>query len=178
VARALDGDLPPFERMWDRWHLHGGAFLEQFGITDGHADWANCRRDAHRVAPTYDDVAGAITDLRACGLLIGVLPDADTDFLLPTIERHALTLDAVISSEQHRCDKPHRSFFLAGCALLGVEPADAVYVGDNPRVDVVGARNAGLHTVWLNRLGRRWPDDLEPADAVITSLGELPGILR
>jgi 2-haloalkanoic acid dehalogenase type II len=176
-SRPLDGEVPPFERFWDHWHATGGEFLEEYGITDGHASWADCRRDAHCVAPVYDDVAPALDALRDDGLRIGVLSDADTDFLLPTIELNGLGLDAVISSEQHGCYKPHRSFFLAGCALVDVSPEQAVYVGDTPRADILGARNAGMRTVWINRTGRPWPEDLEPADAEIRALDELRSVV-
>ena len=47
------------------------------------------------------------------------------------------------------------------------------YVGDTPRLDVVGARDAGLTPVWINRRNLVWPDELEPPAHVIDSLDEL-----
>jgi putative hydrolase of the HAD superfamily len=67
-------------------------------------------------------------------------------------------------------------------ASLGVEPVDAVYVGDNPRKDFVGARKLGIHTIRIIR-----PDteccDLQPdagfeADHEITTLDDLPAVLE
>lgn len=176
VARALDGPPPPFVTMRDRWRELGEPFLATHGIDNAGADWADCRRDAHRVAAVYDDVQPSLAKLRAAGLVLGVLSDADNDFLLPSIESNGLDFDTVISSEERGCYKPHRSLFVTACSSLRVAPADAIYVGDNPYADIVGARNAGLTTAWINRAGRSWPEALEPPDHVITTIAELPAI--
>jgi len=52
--------------------------------------------------------------------------------------------------------KPHPQIFLAAAEALDIAPADIVHVGDDPLLDVVGAREAGMTTVWLNRTGERW----------------------
>jgi putative hydrolase of the HAD superfamily len=45
--------------------------------------------------------------------------------------------------------KPHRAPFDRALSLLEVAPADALFVGDDHRWDVVGAQNAGLRPVLL-----------------------------
>lgn len=53
-----------------------------------------------------------------------------------------------------------------------------LHVGDDPLQDVRGAKLAGVFSVWLNRQQKPWlMEDYQP-DAVITSLHELPEILR
>ncbi|QWT20134.1 HAD family hydrolase [Bacillus sp. NP157] len=52
--------------------------------------------------------------------------------------------------------KPDRMIFQAAADALGLEPAAILHVGDDPLLDVVGARDAGLRTVWLNRTGETW----------------------
>lgn len=68
--------------------------------------------------------------------------------------------------------KPDPAIFLAGCEALDVAPAEAVYVGDDPLLDVAGAQRAGLRAVWMNRTERVLPPDVVP-DAVCASLFEL-----
>lgn len=45
-------------------------------------------------------------------------------------------------------EKPNPMIFLKACELLGVNPEDAVHVGDDRRNDIWGARDAGCDA-WL-----------------------------
>lgn len=54
-----------------------------------------------------------------------------------------------------RPEKPDPGIFLRACSIVGCEPQEAVMVGDNYRVDMVGAANAGLAAgIWVNPKGR------------------------
>ena len=69
--------------------------------------------------------------------------------------------------------KPAPEIFALTLRALGVPPAEAVHVGDDPVLDVHGARAAGLRcvqvtTASLKALGAQRPD------AVVTSLAGLP----
>ncbi len=59
--------------------------------------------------------------------------------------------------------KPDPRIFRAAAALLGVAPGQILHVGDDPLMDVVGAREAGLRTAWINRDGQPWPAGLGAA---------------
>jgi len=61
---------------------------------------------------------------------------------------------------------------LAACEALEVRPIEAVYVGDDPLLDVEGAQKAGLRAVWINRFERMLPAHIRP-DATCTTLYEL-----
>lgn len=52
--------------------------------------------------------------------------------------------DAVVISGAIGRAKPHAEPFLEACGRLGVDPGETLHVGDHPRDDVAGARNAGL----------------------------------
>ena len=45
--------------------------------------------------------------------------------------------------------KPHRAPFDRALSLLGVGPDEAMFVGDDPRWDTVGAQGAGIRPVLL-----------------------------
>lgn len=68
--------------------------------------------------------------------------------------------------------KPDRRCFDAVATALGFPPGEIAHVGDDPDLDVVGAKRAGMVGVWLNRDGVRWPHPLKP-DITIRSLAEL-----
>ncbi|MEV4003630.1 HAD family hydrolase [Actinomadura sp. NPDC049753] len=59
--------------------------------------------------------------------------------------------EVLLCSDRLGCAKPSPSAFLAACAALDLPPAKVAYVGDKLDVDAEGARNAGLHAIWLDR---------------------------
>jgi len=72
--------------------------------------------------------------------------------------------------------KPSPEIFRAACAQLDCEPGEVLHVGDDPQLDVAGARAAGLRAIWINRSGAAWPGD-EEAPPTAESLSALPGLL-
>jgi putative hydrolase of the HAD superfamily len=69
-------------------------------------------------------------------------------------------------------DKPDTGIFTYTSEQLGVSPAECVYVGDHPRNDIEGARNAGMRTIWYAGFVD-WDDRYRRADAQINGLDEL-----
>ena len=59
--------------------------------------------------------------------------------------------------------KPDPRIFATAAERLGVAPEEILHVGDDPVLDVVGARDAGLKTAWINRARVSWPEALGPA---------------
>jgi len=59
--------------------------------------------------------------------------------------------------------KPDPRIFLAAAERLGVAPSAMLHIGDDPEMDMVGARDAGLRTAWINRSGQPWPTPLGAA---------------
>jgi putative hydrolase of the HAD superfamily len=57
----------------------------------------------------------------------------------------------IITAESAGMSKPNPAFFAKACALAGSAPSDTYYIGDNIKKDAIGARDAGLNGVWLNR---------------------------
>lgn len=68
----------------------------------------------------------------------------------------ALGLDWVrlFTSSAMGVRKPDPELFLGVCDALAVRPNEAWFIGDNRAVDAVGAQDAGLHGIWLDREGR------------------------
>jgi putative hydrolase of the HAD superfamily len=63
--------------------------------------------------------------------------------------------------------------FAALRAMAGVPAEEILHVGDDPITDVVGARQAGMQTAWLNRDARSWPAGLAPPARTISTLAEI-----
>ena len=59
--------------------------------------------------------------------------------------------------------KPDARIFQVAAERVGVAPANILHVGDDPLLDVCGARDAGLRTAWINRARAPWPQALGTA---------------
>ena len=70
--------------------------------------------------------------------------------------------------------KPEPDIFFHACRRLDVDPAQAVYVGDNYFADVIGARRAGLQPVLYDPRGV-FPDAGCP---VLAGFDQLPAVLQ
>src|SRR5437762_2138377 len=69
--------------------------------------------------------------------------------------------------------KPSRKLFDQAIAAVGVPRSGAVFVGDNLRCDIGGARGAGLASVWIDRDRRGLqPGDPQP-DFIVNDLREI-----
>ena len=56
----------------------------------------------------------------------------------------------IIDSTKVNRIKPDRGIYLLASRELGIDTNDIVHIGDLYGADVLGARNAGIETVWLN----------------------------
>ena len=80
----------------------------------------------------------------------------------------------VVAGEGGVPTKPNPEPFQQCLKELSVSPSEAVYIGDDWRIDICGARDAGMHVIWLKHhsVKRIWPDVDDPVP-VISSLDEL-----
>jgi HAD superfamily hydrolase (TIGR01549 family) len=85
----------------------------------------------------------------------------------------------IVAGENGIPPKPDPAPFRLCLQELNLQPSTAVYVGDDYRIDICGARNAGLHAVWLKHhsVSRMWPD-VQTSTPIIRSLVELLDIER
>jgi putative hydrolase of the HAD superfamily len=123
----------------------------------------------------YPDVLATLALLRARDIRLVVVSNWDISLAL-TLQALGLgeLLDAVITSAQVGVAKPAPELFQAALAAQEVSAAQALHVGDDPHLDVAGARAAGVLPVLLRR---GWSPGT-PADAVtITSLADLPALI-
>jgi len=91
-------------------------------------------------------------------------------------------LHEIVISEDVRYRKPRPEIFEIVLERLGVEPREALHVGDNLADDVSGAAAAGIHTVWLTRRVRDPEAAMRrhagpPPDFALEDLLDLPVLL-
>lgn len=79
---------------------------------------------------------------------------------------------ASITAREFGVGKPDPRIFHAAAGAVDVTPEQVLHVGDDPTLDALGALNAGMQAVWLNRSDTMWPHELEP-QLVLGTLTEL-----
>jgi putative hydrolase of the HAD superfamily len=129
--------------------------------------------ERHENFELYDDVPDALAVLRSAGLRIGLVSNSARD-VREFARHHGLDVDAGISSFHHGRTKPHPSIFRAVLDLLGVEPPEAVMVGDMIADDIEGARALGMRAILVDREGVH--ADFEPRVGTLTELPPLLGL--
>ena len=93
----------------------------------------------------------------------------------PGLERYFQVI--LVAGENDIPPKPDPMPFKLCIQELGIDPREAVYVGDDWRNDVCGSRDAGLNPVWIKHesVKRNWPE-VTPDVPVITRLDQLFGL--
>ena len=124
-------------------------------LCDGEVIQREERRTAavRRAWRLFDDALPCLRALRNLGLRLAAITNAAGDLQrakLAALGLHS-EFDAVLISGELGIAKPHRAIFRRACRALGVRPGQAMHVGDRLDTDAVGARDAGLHGVWLDR---------------------------
>ncbi|WP_460799186.1 HAD family hydrolase [Microbacterium sp. GXF0217] len=101
----------------------------------------------------FAETLAVLEGLRELGIPLGVITNGPAEFQrakLATVGIDGL-FDVVVASGDIGVLKPDREIFALALAGLGVAPGRALHVGDNFAADVVGAADAGLTAVWINR---------------------------
>lgn len=103
----------------------------------------------------FDDVMPALLKLRAAGIRTALISNADEDVTVIALHfAFADRMDVIVTSALVGYEKPDPRTFRAALDPLGVAPAEALHVGDQPKSDVAGARGVGMQTALIDRYGR------------------------
>jgi FMN hydrolase / 5-amino-6-(5-phospho-D-ribitylamino)uracil phosphatase len=136
---------------------------------DAFAQWHAARNE---VTP-YVDVVPVLERLRA-RFRLATLSNGNADLERIGLAHH---FDVRLHAATLGCAKPDARSYACLADALTLQPAQILFVGDDPHADVFGPRAAGMQTVWVNRGGVAWPDALHAADASVTDLTELEALL-
>jgi putative hydrolase of the HAD superfamily len=178
VARAVAGELDPKTMRLQRTK----AFLTDMGVLldDETVEVLEDRRQTQMNSGwrLYPDTLPCLDWMRAAGLKLAAVTNASGPAQRDKMACLGLThfFDAVVIAGERGVAKPDSGIFHAACQELQVKPGNTVHIGDRLDLDAIGARDAGLHAVWLNREDET--DAHAPADVhVIADLTELPSLL-
>jgi len=124
--------------------------------------------ERHKVQ-LYEEALGVLEEL-ARDYTLGALTNGNADIYKTDAAEY---FDIAFLAEDVGTSKPHPEMFHAALQRTGVAARHVVHVGDDPEHDIQGAREVGMHTVWMNSRDKNWPDGPR-ASREITRLQQLP----
>ena len=137
-------------------------------------DFLNCFPEECVAFPHLDDVLGQLAE---SGYRLAIITNSSQEIQQRKIDVMGIgpAFDYIAISETVGVKKPAAEIFHHTLERLGVAPGEAVHVGDNPRSDIMGGKEAGLRTIWTR--SRRWPQG-PGTDAVIEEIAQLPEVIE
>ena len=122
-----------------------------------------------------------LRELRRRGLLVGLITvcTEDVEHLWPESEFAGL-FDAEVFSSSLGIAKPDPRIYLHCAEALGVEPGEAVFVGDGANDELAGALRVGMRALLIHRPGEPplWPEVQTWDGPRVTSIPEVLEVLE
>ncbi len=167
---------------WDRTHdfrFLRKMVLERMAVTVGYSpdfvddafdDFERVRNEVE----LYSDVLPTLETLTEHFLLVAV---TNGNANLQRIGIRHLFHD-VVTAVDVGAAKPARPIFEEAVNRAGVAAQETLHVGDHPEIDIAGAQEAGLRTVWVNRNDDDWPEHVAAPDAIVSTIADLLPVLE
>ena len=134
---------------------------------------------AWRAPLLHDGMATIVRDVRERGWRSGIITNGGVVAQSAKIDNSGLrgAVDRAVISDAFGAKKPDGAIFRSLIDVLGIDPAQSWFVGDDPRADVWGAKQVGLRACWIERYAA-WPDELPRCyDARVTNAEQLRAVL-
>jgi phosphoglycolate phosphatase len=136
------------------------------------------RQGTQQSSPLYPGIRAVLEELHAVPeFLLGVATGKSRRGLDALLSGHQMT--GVFLTQQvadHHPSKPHPSMLQTALAEAGVEPENAVMIGDT-EFDMTMARAAGMRSIGVT-WGYHGADRLDAADKLVHSVPDLPGAIQ
>lgn len=146
----------------------------EFGYAEAMAEEAfDAFIQARNEVDLYDDVLPSLQQLRSRYRLF-TASNGNADLTKIGL---AHFFERTVAARHVGALKPDPAIFHKVIEGTDLQAADVVYVGDDPQLDVEGARGAGMQAIWIDRQGVQWPAEIAPPAHTIRSLADLVRLL-
>ena len=178
-------DLPRLDRLIQE--ADGGGYrpkAEMFAILARDLPWQESPSIDQLQRHWFDTYPGCtqgmeglhstLAALRAKNLLLGLVTNGSSKTQNAKVDLLELRplLDGIAISEEAQIKKPDRRLFALALDQIGLKAEEALFVGDHPINDMLGAAVAGLTPVWF-RGSHPWPAAGQPPKLQIDALAQL-----
>lgn len=147
---------------------HVPALQELIGFWD--TQFPKCAKPAA-------DLHDVLVFFKAKNIKMGIITNGVTAFQNTKIDKLKIRqyMKMIIISEEAGIRKPDPGIFKLALAKINSSPNTTLFVGDNPVVDIKGANDSGLISVWLNH-DQNWDIKEYKPMFTINSLSDLKNI--
>ncbi|CAM3521885.1 HAD family hydrolase [Marinicrinis lubricantis] len=128
---------------------------------------------------TYEETYHILKELKEQQYTLVLLTNGSPDLQgekLEMVPELAPYFDFIMISGNFGKGKPAPELFEHVMQQVGVQPKEAIMVGDKLTTDIKGANSVGITSVWINRDGKQRTDEIVPSYE-IKHLSELHSIL-
>jgi putative hydrolase of the HAD superfamily len=101
--------------------------------------------------------------------------NSDTQPLLVNFDKLNITkyFSKIYTSEDLQTYKPQKEFFEKILKNIKCDQKEVLFIGDTQDEDILGAKRAGLTTVWINRKNEAFKKEIPKSDHEVNDLMEL-----
>jgi len=119
-----------------------------------------------------------LRELKNTNLHMGIISDIDNDFQEFQFKVFGISemFDSITTSEEVQIYKPKTKIFQIALNKAGCQGEESIIVGDSYKKDIVGGKNMGMTTIWINKFSGD-DADMDKADFVVKHLKEVSPIL-
>ncbi len=127
----------------------------------------------------FEGVSTLLTELNTRGTRLGVITNGSELSQKAKLLNSGIAdlIDHYVISGVFGKHKPDPDIFTSMLESIKANADECVFIGDNPRADIMGAHNVGMLTVWVSG-NLPWPNDVKPIYdwkiSYVTELLDLP----
>lgn len=181
VSRYLGGGYE--EKLWSFFEEGKPAIdelLKELGRENEKAEVLEAYRSHKPAIHLYPGVAEMIEELKAKGIKVGIITDGRPEGQRKKLEALGLDVDDVIITDELggvQFRKPCDIAFRILVTRWRLNPADVVYIGDNPTKDFQAPQQLGMKSLWFMNEDGLYADATGFDRWKISSLDELFSII-
>ncbi|HGX3400212.1 HAD family hydrolase [Acinetobacter nosocomialis] len=106
----------------------------------------------NKFSTAFENAQKTIQNLHAQGYTLGLVSNGKTPFQEHNFYALGITdyFSTIVISEAIGLRKPDPAIYLYACTQLGCKPSDCIFIGDNPKADIEGAKKVGMQTIFFH----------------------------
>ena len=119
-----------------------------------------------------------LRELKKTNLHVGIISDIDNDFQDFQFKVFGISeiFDSITTSEEVQSYKPAPKIFQVALNKAKCQGEESIIIGDSYKKDIIGGKNMGMTTIWINKFSGD-DADMDKADFVVKHLKEVSPIL-